>query len=308
MTDDDSLRWGLSRRLEFVEWRLFWEGRVNRRNIEVKFRISTPQASIDLNKYIDIAGENISYDKTERTYIPSNNFRPRFLNISADRYLLQVRALLSGAIQLEDTWFEELPPLSVVPDPARNVEPASLRAILSAIRERREIDIHYRSLSEARFRTIGPHALGFDGHRWHVRAWCREHDDFRDFVLARISSIGADRPTRFDPEDDLEWTALIDLRVCPHPMLDEAQRKAIEQDFGMIDGELVLPCRLALAFYFIRRFNLDIPDIPPERAQIALTNLQEVESAMEAAKRETAQRIAARLALRRASAPFDPSD
>ena len=39
------LRWGIERRLEFIEFRLYWEGRVNRADLTSVFGISTVQAS-----------------------------------------------------------------------------------------------------------------------------------------------------------------------------------------------------------------------------------------------------------------------
>ena len=43
--------WGQERRLEFIDFRLLWEGRLNRADLTTFFRISVPQASLDLAKY-----------------------------------------------------------------------------------------------------------------------------------------------------------------------------------------------------------------------------------------------------------------
>jgi len=44
-----NLRWGVERKLEFIEFRLFWEGSVNRSDIIETFNVSVNQASTDLN-------------------------------------------------------------------------------------------------------------------------------------------------------------------------------------------------------------------------------------------------------------------
>ena len=44
-----SVRWGIERRLEFIEFRLFWEGHINRGDLMAAFGISINQASTDLN-------------------------------------------------------------------------------------------------------------------------------------------------------------------------------------------------------------------------------------------------------------------
>ncbi|MDE0256432.1 MAG: WYL domain-containing protein, partial [Rhodospirillaceae bacterium] len=85
-------------RLEFIEWRLFWEGRLNRNDLEKRFDISTPQASVDLRHYRELAGGNIEYDATQKRYIASKDIKPRFLNVSANQLLLQLRAWASGVL------------------------------------------------------------------------------------------------------------------------------------------------------------------------------------------------------------------
>jgi hypothetical protein len=49
------LRWGVERRLEFIEFRLYWEGGINRSDIREFFGVSVPQASKDLSLYQEMA-------------------------------------------------------------------------------------------------------------------------------------------------------------------------------------------------------------------------------------------------------------
>ena len=41
-------RWSVGQRLEFIDFRLFWEGHVNRGDLVSFFGVSVPQASSDL--------------------------------------------------------------------------------------------------------------------------------------------------------------------------------------------------------------------------------------------------------------------
>lgn len=41
--DKSELRWGVAQRLEFIEFRLFWEGRVNRSDLMEQFGLSVNQ-------------------------------------------------------------------------------------------------------------------------------------------------------------------------------------------------------------------------------------------------------------------------
>ena len=60
-TTQGSVRWGIERRLEFIEFRLFWEGHVNRGDLMAAFGISINQASTDLNRYLGMAPEAMLY-------------------------------------------------------------------------------------------------------------------------------------------------------------------------------------------------------------------------------------------------------
>lgn len=285
---DDRRTWTQQRRFEFLEWKMFWENRLIRSDLESTFGISTPQASVDLRHYREIAPGNL--EPTARGYKPSAKFKPRFLIPSADRLLLQLRAALSGVIPKTDLWFREVPPVEIVPDIARSISPECLRQLLMAMRERVALDIRYHALSGARRRAIAPHALAFDGHRWHVRAWCCDKADFRDFVLSRIDEIGDTKPAQFDPDHDIEWATKVTLRLKPHRGLSPEQSKAIELDYGMVGGRLDLEMRASLAFYFIRRMNLDLPsskELPPERLQLELENLDIVMAQIRGAREKT---------------------
>lgn len=295
MSDRDDIRWGLARRFEFIEWRAYWVGRVNRSDLEERFGVSTPQASVDLRSYQEAAPKNIEYDATEKAYVPTSTFTPKYLRLSADRYLLQLNAIQNGAITTADTWFGSLPPAAVMKTVVRSVDSQTLHAILRTIEGNRQLDLVYQSLTNTRSRTIVPHSLAFDGNRWHARAWCVEHQDFRDFVLSRILSVGDSRSSDVDPSNDIEWNTFVDLKIVAHPALGEAQKSVIERDFGMEEGVLRMTTRVALAFYLIKRLNLDLEGehITPERKQIFLSNYAEVEKVQLAAKDEARARVSA---------------
>lgn len=283
MAEDGRVRWSAARRLEFIEFRLLWKGRVNRSDIAEAFGVSVQQASADLGLYEQTAPANIVYDRTAKTFVTAPTFQPSQLRDYADRYLLQLAAIENGWIEKDDTWFDELPAVGVVPIPPRRVPTSLIAWILRAIREKAELDIEYQSMSKpaAGAHTIAPHALGFDGVRWHVRAWCKAHNDFRDFVLSRIHSALNLRRATVDSKLDYEWHERVQLVIAPNPDLAQPVRRAIAHEYQMVGGRLKIEARVALAFYFIRQFNLDLDGLPPERRQIVLLNRDEVSAARE---------------------------
>jgi hypothetical protein len=282
-------RWSVEQRLEFIDFRLFWEGHVNRSDLIDLFGVSVPQASSDLTQYQEAAKGNAVYDKTRKTYVAGPRFKPVFFEPSADQYLSQLRLIRAGLLTDEEAWAVRMPSYSIVPILRRRLEPATLRRILDAIRNGVSIHINYQSKSspKPKWRWIAPHALGFDGFRWHARAWCLEHREFRDFVLARILEMGEAKPGDIDPATDAGWQQEVTLRLAPHPELKGGDRLAVELDFGMTDGEIEVSMRVCMAYYFMLQLGLDgdQPDAEPSSHQLVLLNRVEVEAAKKAAGR-----------------------
>lgn len=270
------LRWGVAQRLEFIEFRLFWEGYVNRSDLMEQFGLSVNQASADLNRYIGFAPENMVYDKSARTYVPGLQFKPHFLEPDASRYLAQLRSVADGILDREDSWIANLPSFASAPTPVRGVNPVTLRSVVGAIRRAQEIEVKYQSLSspEPRWRWIAPHAIAFDGFRWHTRAFCLTDETFKDFLLSRILEIRGSRDSETSAADDHEWHSEVILEVGPHPALSETQAKVIALDYGMLGGSVKINVRRALLYYALRRLGLDTDPAArkPHDQQIVLLN------------------------------------
>ena len=253
------LRWGVAQRLEFIEFRLFWEGHVNRSDLMEQFGLSVNQASADLNRYIGMAPDNMVYDKSARTYVRGPEYAAQFLKPDASRYLAQLRSLADGLMDSDDAWIAELPAYDATPTPARGVNPVTLRSVVSAIRSSEAIEVKYQSLSrpEPSWRWIAPHAIGFDGFRWHTRAFCKTDEIFKDFLLSRIlETRGVDAGGATDAADD-DWQEHVTLEIAPHPELSESQKKVVALDYGMRDGRAKIKVRRALLYYALKRLGLD---------------------------------------------------
>ncbi|OYX13212.1 MAG: transcriptional regulator, partial [Rhizobiales bacterium 32-66-8] len=104
-----TLKWGVERRLEFIEFRLFWEGGVNRSDIIEMFDVSVPQASKDLTLYQERAPNNALYDKSAKRYVASEHFEPHFLKPDPDGYLSRLRSVAEGLIDLSESWITQVP-------------------------------------------------------------------------------------------------------------------------------------------------------------------------------------------------------
>ena len=273
-------RWGQERRLEFIDFRLLWEGRVNRSDLTNFFGLSVPQASLDLAKYRELAPQNAAYNVTQKTYVATESFAPLFAQSSASAYLGRVLALETGILEPNSSFLGWRPAAGVVRDPGRDVDPATLRSVLSAIRESRSLEADYQSMTspEPKRRRISPHAIAFDGSRWHTRAYCHSHDEYRDFVLARMSKVSLADKSPVGGSQDTEWNREIEVVLAPNPGLSVGQKRAIEVDYNMEDGRLVLRTREALLFYLLRHLGLSPRSTRGVVSdQVVLDNLKELE-------------------------------
>jgi len=272
------LTWGVERRLEFIEFRLFWDSGVNRADIIEMFDVSVPQASKDLSLYQERAPQNAIYDKSAKRYVASEHFRPCFLKPDPHAYLSQLRSVADGILESSDSWIGSLPPYDAAATPVRGVNAETLRAIVTVIRRAEAIEIKYQSLSrpEPKWRWITPHAIGFDGFRWHTRAYCEIDQSFKDFLLSRVLETRGIRVGEIEANADRSWQEHVVLEVGPHPDLSETQKKVIALDYGMSGGKAKVRVRRAFLYYTLKRLGLDGDAAArrPQDQQIILLNPQ----------------------------------
>ncbi len=287
MTDAiPKMRWGTERRLEFIEFRVFWDGGINRSDLTERFGVSVPQASTDLSLYQKLAPDNLAYDASEKRYTASPAFAPQFLNPSADAYLAQLRSVAEELIDPMDTWLQRVPSIDAMPIPIRRIEPPVLQSILDVMRSGRSIEINYLSMNVVRtgemWRRITPHAFGFDGVRWHVRAFCHIDERFKDFVLSRCSATREPGPAGAHSEVDRDWNEHFEVQLIPNPNLGAAQQRTVAFDYAMSEDGIRLPVRRALLYYFYRRLGLDYItlDADPNRSPLVVANREELMKAL----------------------------
>lgn len=174
-------RWSVEKRQEFIDFRLYWEGQINRIDIMGRFGVSVPQASEDLSLYQESAPKNLDYDHRVKKYFAARTFKPAFLAPDSEAYLWQMRDDVFAMSGIDGAWLHDLPPHDIVRMPRRNVAAETLREMMSAIRRKKAA----RNRHGERF----PHAFAFDGLRWHVRAFCHRRQKHKDFLLSRVQDM-----------------------------------------------------------------------------------------------------------------------
>ena len=244
-----------------------WRWVVNRGDVRDVFGISAAQASADLQGYQEVNPTALAYNVRAKRYESGENMvcvmhEPRleeavslFLGEGLPGVSLAGRMQSAATVAARVDFFRPL---------AREADAGVERRVFLALDQKRRVRVKYWSVNSSRgsVREIAPHALGHDGFRWHVRAWCFESGGFRDFVLSRME--GADWPgdAFTAPGVDQEWERMETVPLRPHSGLNEDQRKGIIHDYGMKGGEMKVKVRAAMKEYFLAQWRVPGPDRP----------------------------------------------
>ena len=253
------------KRFAFLELLLIWEGRIQPKHLAQQFELGEKLAKHVIQKYKNLYPDNMQYHGASDSYQSGASMVAQFTNGSLQEYM-QFMANTETVSSLEL--------------PNRNLQPALVRPILQAIREKLRLKIGYASVSNPNFidRIIQPHHLVFDGMRWHVRGFCEKNQGYRDFVLSRFQPDNPaqllDGADHFDLQDEV-WHNQLSVEFMPDPRLDENRARIIALDYdmqltsnGYRKTQLV---RQALLMYWIQRMGLNQYHNNPQAQQIILT-------------------------------------
>ncbi len=271
-------------RLQYIEIMAFYTGVVTRSDVAKSFGISDPAATKDLKLYSELAPDNLTYRHQVFGFVPTNSFQAMFADISPEVVLPMIASNL--AVVAEP--IEEQPIYSIavetLPLPVRLPSKEVLAPIIRALKQGKQLRGSYKSMSERediQDRLIEPHALVNTGLRWHVRAYCQQSYEFRDFVLSRfVESELLDVAAESSPLYDDDWTEAITLKLSPHPQLSESKQNSLLIDYDATDDVIELDIRRALVGYSLHRLSVDTTtdhSLNPNAYQLVLLNRDEIE-------------------------------
>ncbi|MGF6965941.1 hypothetical protein OKW43_002969 [Paraburkholderia sp. WC7.3g] len=244
-SNPDELPPTILQRLAHIERCLFWKGELRRADLVNTFGINPAQAAMDFRLYMARHPGNMDYNKSRKRYLPLSGFQPQLIEpTTLDEFVPMTSPRIPVA-----TW----------PLPKRRATPHVLLAMVTAVRERQKIEVKYQSMTgeTPTWRWLSPHAFANDGERWHVRAFCHTHGDFRDFALGRILSTRHGKPGGEDPTFDREWNTTVEVTVMPNPGLDADKRAAIAAEYDLPPKtlKLTLGLRESMLFYVKAKFD-----------------------------------------------------
>jgi len=227
---------------------------LTRADIERRFGVKPAASARDLSSYKSLAPNNLIYNAALRNYEPTDRFNPIFEH-SADRVLAWFRDGYGDSLDLK---IQRTVPCEAASDLVRP-DLETLAVLTRAIAGRKQVKVNYLSLtSGASTKTLSPLALADTGQRWHLRAYDCERERFADFSITRIvkaKPLEIDIPLNQRIEADVQWARVVRLELVPHPGVEHPE--AIEADYQMKDGMLVLDMRAPLVGYALRRWSVD---------------------------------------------------
>lgn len=242
-------------RLAFVELRVRFIGEIRRQDLVSRFGIQSAAATRDLALYKELASGNIDYDSKGKSYVLGPDFHPVF-DFPPDRVLSWLTQSFGDGepVRLKAWIASETPSRLTQPD--LDV----LASVTTAIHQECPLAIEYYSITSGRAeREIVPFALLDNGSRWHVRAFDRKSQEFRDFVITRIKNPVVMKGAKVQPHEqsnqDIQWTRIVELELVPHP--DQPRPEITEMDYSMQGGVLRIKLRAATAGYILRQWNVD---------------------------------------------------
>lgn len=251
----NNLSYSQKQRLSYIDFRLMFVGHFTRAEVVEHFKMGLSAATRDIKLYKELADINLVYNNAEKRYFQTDLFKPLFTHDPKLTLSKLVNQSTEGTNTITDIKFPfEDPSQLSVPDIY------AISSLTQAALNKKAVEVTYTSLSSGdSTRIIIPHSIVDNGLRWHVRAFDLNTEQFRDFVITRITSanlVDLEIEAHQKILADDQWLRIVPLELVPHPN-NIQYPKAIELDYGMSEGLLSLNVRSALVGYLLRRWNVD---------------------------------------------------
>ena len=246
---------GQFERLKAIEVFLHWHGELASSDLTLTFGVSRVQASRDLQSYQAEFPNQIHYDISRKRYLPTDKFQLLIADGSVTEYVSLSSRFDTDTIPIE--WIVPGQQGVARTEVFRN----NMSLIRRAIKDNKDLVIDYASLRqpEGKLRRITPHALVCTGVRWHMRAFCYESKEFKDFVLGRIIGTAALKK-ECQPEacqsNDYLWNKFLELDLIANNALDKAQQQLIAHEYYGGKDSLRLQTRACLLQYLLMAYQI----------------------------------------------------
>ena len=258
-----------------------WEGRLSRGRLMNVLGLSGIRVSQLLREVREETPDWFEWDSKSKSYfVTPAAYKKAQADLKTGASDLSLAAYLAEA-DIHADLSTEAGAVTMTPWGFSQVNPHTFSRIRLAVEQGVRLRIEYRSMRtpEPHTRTVEPHCLIQAGRRWHMRGYCLETSDFRDFVLGRIAKITLlDQKGESTVAEDSKWNTVVKVRIQAHPKMTPGQQDLVRSEYFEGTAVRVHSCRGAMLPYLVQelRLALDITkDVPPEY-QLAVENVDEV--------------------------------
>lgn len=241
-------------RLRAIETLLLWEGRVTRGRLLELFAVHATVASRDILAYRRQFPGACEADTASKAYEAGVLLRPVLTEGHFTEYQALIGAAgnepLSGAIAIESSHVD-----------STQISYQHFARIHAAIRMGSCVRITYRSMRNPspHGRILRPHALIQAGARWHMRGYCSEARDFREFNLGRLTAVETVPDLELPSgEDDTDWQITVNVRLVPHQALNPEQQSLVRDEYMGGTTAAAFEVRKPMARYLVQAFRAAI--------------------------------------------------
>jgi hypothetical protein len=245
----DDLKYSQRERLVFLDQCLTWRGMANRRDLMVRFEISTAQAALDFRIYLARAKETPPiYDPIRKTYLAAEDHKPLAPSELNEAFETVLRLNNEEAMS------------ATLPQPERRADPSIVSRLYQAMQNGQALHVRYTSMASGADagQWIAPTHFVSDGEKVHVRAFSFKHDEYRTYLpirIAKSSSFGLRAPSEPLPYD-IDWNTRARIWLRPIISLTPEQAEVVRREYGFEGDELFVETRKALEFFLDRRWGL----------------------------------------------------
>lgn len=258
-----------------------WEGRLSRARLMEVVDLSAIRVSQLLREVRDQTPDWFEWDSKSKSYVvTSQAYRHTSSEVKRGDSDLNLAAYLADA-RIHTDPQPGGSPVIVAPWAFDQVNPSNFSRVRLAIEQSQRLQLQYRSMRtpQPHQRNVEPHHLIQAGRRWHMRGYCLETGDFRDFVLGRIANLTVlDQKATSSVTEDRTWNSVVKVRIHAHPHLSLEQQDLVRHEYFGGTSARVHSCRGALLPYLIQelRLALDLVKESPPEYQLAVQNVEEV--------------------------------
>jgi len=253
--------WLGQQQLRYVEELIWWNGVMSRKEIIDRFGCSPQQATAVIQSYLELNPKAMEYSLKVRRYLANPKMKCVFGTPSLPEEL-QKNENTVGQLTL----------------PVKALNDKVTRNLMVAIRQERTVTIHYQPGRDAEVEKhrIIPHAFGFVGSRYHVRAWSEERESYRDFSLSRIQATSWPK-TKISHElpVDENWETWEEVHIKINSEASDGVKHALMEDYDLesVTSPIVINCRKAMKPYVLYHMGLDIYSTLPNTSFFEMASM-----------------------------------